>query len=275
METKGSIPFLDVMVTRNDDKLHTAVHRKETFTGQGIKYLSFIPENFKINAIKTLLYRCYTLSSNWLNFDKEINFLRTFFHSNGFPLSMFNNIVFEFLNGKFSPPTPATQTTTRKYVKLPFYGHLSYAIRKKLNIMLKAYYPDVKFIFIFTNNLTISSFFRFKDRVPLSLTPNVVYEFNCSSCKARYIGETKRNLTHRISEHKGVSVRTRKQLANPSFSAIRSHSHTSDHTFTKEDFNILHKANSQTDIKMLEAIYIKYLKPELNNQILSSQLYML
>lgn len=58
METDGSIPFLDVLVTRAENRLPTAVYRKPTFTGLGINYLSFIVELFKVNAIKTLLLWC-------------------------------------------------------------------------------------------------------------------------------------------------------------------------------------------------------------------------
>ena len=131
------------------------------------------------------------------------------------------------------------------YIKLPFYGHLSYNIRKTLNNVLRAQYPNVDFRFIFTNPFTISSFFKFKYRIPTELIPNVVYTFNCSSCKPRYVGETERNLTHRISESKGVSVRTNRLLANPSFSAIREHAHTHDHPFSSIDFSILQVASTQ------------------------------
>ncbi len=78
MENNGSIPFLDIIVTRNNNQLHTTVYRKPTFTGLGINYLSFIPRLFKINAIKTLLYRCYASSSNRIAFDHEVTFLRNF-----------------------------------------------------------------------------------------------------------------------------------------------------------------------------------------------------
>ena len=98
MESEGSIPFLDVFVTRIDNTLRTTVYRKPTFTGLGINYLSFIPQLFKVNAIKTLLYRCYALSSDWFSFDEEIKFLTTFFHNNGFPLDIINNSICKFLN---------------------------------------------------------------------------------------------------------------------------------------------------------------------------------
>ena len=124
---------------------------------------------------------------------------------------------------------------------------------------------------MFTNTFTIASFFKFKDSIPVGLISNIIYEFTCSSCKARYIGETKRNLTHRISEHRG----TRKQLGNPSFSAVRTHLHSHDHPFTGEGFNILHKAYAHTDIRTLEDIYKKHMKPEINNQHSSAQLHIL
>ena len=276
LETENSIPFLDVIVTRVENRLQTAVYRKPTFTGLGLNYLSFIPHLFKINAIKTLLFRCYALSSNWLNFDKEVKFLTNFFHNNGFPLDIINENIYKFLNNKFgSVPPSNSQTTRKKYVKLPFYDHLSYIIRNKLSNTLKSQYPDIKFMFVFTNSFSISSFFKSKDSIPTGLVSNIIYEFTCLSCKARYIGETTRNLTHRIREHKGRSIRTNKQLANPSFSAVRSHSLTHDHPFSDNDFNILHRVDTYTDIKTAEAIHIKHLKPELNHQNTSTHLHLL
>ena len=214
------------------------------------------------------------MSSSWISFDNEINFLKKFFHDNGFPLNIIEDTINKFLNNKFIPHTrTSTQTTRKCYVKLPFYGHLSYSIRKRLNDLLRTHFTDTKFIFVFTNSLTIGSFFRYKDVIPTSLVSNVIYEFMCSSCKARYIGETRRNLTYRIAEHKGLSPRTNKQISNPSFSAVRAHAHELDHPFSKQDFRLLHRADSNTDTKLLEAIYIKHMNPELNNNLTHSHLH--
>ena len=276
IEKDLTLPFLDVLLTRDSNRLHTSVYRKNTFTGLGLKYLSFIPELFKINAISTLLYRCYQLSSNWLLFDKEINYLRTFFHNNGFPLDLINRRIHSFLNYKFNvSPTPEHNVRTKKYIKLPFYGHLSYSIRNKLDSVLKHYFPDTKFHFVFTNTLSIGSFFKFKDMVPPDLSSNIIYEFSCPGCKARYIGETKRNLKYRIAEHKGKSVRTNRLLANPPFSSIRQHAHTLDHPFTSDDFNVIQKPRNQSDRLVIEALLIKHLKPELNLQLASDKLLIL
>ena len=58
MEDNGSLPFLDVLVSKTNNGATTSVYRKPSFTGLGTNYLSLIPRLFKINAIKTLLYKC-------------------------------------------------------------------------------------------------------------------------------------------------------------------------------------------------------------------------
>ena len=272
-EVDGSISFLDVKVTREGENFNTSIFRKPTSTGLGTHYLSFIPSLFKINAVKTLIHRCHTISSNWLNFDKEIKFLKIFFMNNGYPVSVFESAVSRYLDEKFEPkPNASEQKLSTKYIKLPFYGHLSYVLRNKLKRVCKEFFPTIKVKFIFTNTFTIKSFFKVKDSVPVELASNVVYEFSCLSCNARYIGETSRNLSHRYAEHRGVSVRTGRSLASPPFSAIRMHAIDTDHNFSINNFKILDKGNNTMDIKLLEALHIKYKSPELNGKFGSNHL---
>ena len=145
-------------------------------------------------------------------------------------------------------------------------------MRKRLSHLLKQHFPDTTFCFIFTNSLTLKSFFPYKDPIPVGLTPNVVYQYTCSHCKMRYIGETRRNLSLRIAEHKGVSSRTGKTLSNPPFSPIRTHTRDLNHTLLDQDFKILMKAVHPSDTKLLESLFILHKKPELNLQSSSSQL---
>ena len=245
MEQNYSLPFLDVLVSRdpNNNCFSTSIFRKPTFTGLGTHFLSFIPELFKINSLSTLLHRCYNLTSSWFALDEEIRFLINFFLDNGYPRDWINSRIRRFIDGKFnSNSNLETPKTDINYIPLPFYGHLSFNIRKKLNGLFRDNFPLSKFHFIFTNPNTIGSFFKFKDSVPAFLTPNVIYEFNCSSCKTRYVGESKRNLTYRFAEHKGVSVRTDRPLSHPPHSAIWDHAVASSHPIERCDFNILSKA---------------------------------
>ena len=43
-----------------------------------------------------------------------------------------------------------------------------------------------------------------KDKPEKWMETNIVYKFQCDSCSATYIGQTKRNLKKRIDEHKKI-----------------------------------------------------------------------
>ena len=85
VETNNKLAFLDVNVHKEENIFQTSVYRKKTFTGLGISYFSFDVLKFKSNAIRTLLFRAFKISSNYKLFHNEIEFLKSFFKNNGFP----------------------------------------------------------------------------------------------------------------------------------------------------------------------------------------------
>ncbi len=128
-------------------------------------------------------------------------------------------------------PHPLMKKIKKKvhYFNLPYYGHLSFIIRIKIDQLFTTHFPNLKIKLVFTNSYTIIYFFPFKDRISTTLQSNIVYGFKCSVCKHRYVGETSRNLTLRFAEHKGVSPRTGREISSPSHSMIREHSVTHKH----------------------------------------------
>ena len=151
-----------------------------------------------------------------------------------------------------------------QYIKLPFYGKISYELRKKLNQQLKSLFPAIDFRFIFSNDFKIGSFFNTKERLPDSVCSRVVYEFKCASCLARYLGCTTRSFRMRTFEHIGKSFRTGQYLGRMPFSAIRDHSMEHDHGFSEKDFEIIVRFQSDEDTLIGERILIDKLKPEIN-----------
>ena len=63
----------------------TSVYRKSTFSGLGMSFFSFIPFIYKLNSIKTLIHRGYTVGSSYFRRVSEFNKLKCFFSKNGFP----------------------------------------------------------------------------------------------------------------------------------------------------------------------------------------------
>ena len=110
----------------------------------------------------------------------------------------------------------------------------------------------------------LSTFFRFKDRIPLSLRSRIVYKYN-----ALHVGETVRHFHKRISEHMGISGYTGKPLSKPPFSNIRDHHQSSGHPVSPDDFSILSSCSSSFELLLRESLLISKLKPSLNANLSS------
>ena len=198
-EQDQQIPFLDILITRDERMLVTDVYRKSTYTGLGLNFHSFVPMLFKINSIKTLLHRAYNICSSWQKIHEEIERLRQYFYINSYPSNLVEKHIKRFISSKFVGKRDSNDKET-KYVSLPFLGHFSYQLRNTMSNLLRKHFPDVNFKFIFVNRNTIGSLFRVKDPLPIALCSNVVYCFRCPDCTSRYIGFTSRNLKIRIPD---------------------------------------------------------------------------
>ena len=62
-ECNWTLPFLDVLVEKNDHVFVTSIYRKLTFTGQYICQNSFCPMKQKTNLISTLVHRALVICS--------------------------------------------------------------------------------------------------------------------------------------------------------------------------------------------------------------------
>ena len=84
IETNNSLPFLDVLVTKSDNKFITSVYRKPTFIGQYIYWNSFGPKQRKTNLIDTLTHRALKICSK-STLKHELENIRSILVKNGYP----------------------------------------------------------------------------------------------------------------------------------------------------------------------------------------------
>ena len=61
IEENGSLSFLYIKISRENNKFVTSVYRKPTFSGVFTKIESFIPYIYKHRLIETLLHRSFIL----------------------------------------------------------------------------------------------------------------------------------------------------------------------------------------------------------------------
>ena len=271
-ELNQQLPFLDILITREEGHLVTDVYRKKTYTGLGLNFHSFVPSLFKINSIKTLLHRAYNICSTWHNFHEEVERLRHYFYINSYPKNIIDKHIKRFISSKFTTKLNESNDKETKYISLPFLGHFSYELRNTMSTILKKHFPNVNFKFIFVNRNTIGSLFRVKDPLPIALCSNIVYCFRCHDCMSCYYGSTSRNLKIRIAEHKGISYRTGTPITKPSFSKIREHAIACNHSINEEDFSIKYRAKCASDLRIAESLVIMKQKPELNGTEIATKL---
>ena len=65
IEENGSLSFLDIKISRENNKFVTSIYRKPTFSGVFTNFESFIRDIYKCRLIETLLHRSCILCSNY------------------------------------------------------------------------------------------------------------------------------------------------------------------------------------------------------------------
>ena len=165
----------------------------------------------------------------------------------------------------FSPKPLVIPALKRFFFCIPYTGQRGLQIRTQLHKLLPKAYPHISIRFVFRPTCRLSDFFPFKDRIPFAMRSHVVYKYKCQCCGALYVGQTRRHIHMRISEHMGVSSKTGKKRSVSQSSAVLTHHHLSKHTISDSDFTILTSGNSKFDLEMRESLLISKLKPILNN----------
>ena len=155
-ENNNVLSFLDVNVCRKNNYFETNVFRKRTYTGLGMNFSSSIPIEYKRNLIGCLINRAYNICSNYINFTNELDHLRKYSLSNGFPLNFIENNFRKSLNNIFiNGETILSASRKIMYLNLPFYGTYSYAMKRKLTQLFRNYYPQINLRIVMTNSNTI------------------------------------------------------------------------------------------------------------------------
>ena len=273
MESDRTLPFLDCLISRKNNSFETSVYRKDSFTGLGMSFYSFIPFSFKLNSIKTLIYRGYHISSNYFNIHSEFDFLINFFKNNGFPKNLILSQIRKFLGKRDHVSASSPDQTDNFYFTLPYFGAQSSKLKKDLSLIFCRYFKNIKVNLVFKNDFKINSFFNYKDKVSPEMQANLVYKFSCERCSHGYVGSTRRNLYMRVAEHAGRSFRTGVLLTSPPNSSIRDHCYSCNSDVDISSFKILNSTDSKPFLLILESLFIKKLKPPLNDTSSAAPLY--
>ena len=248
--------------------METSVYRKPTFTGLGLSFFSFCPMTFKINGIKTLLFRANSVCSTFTSLNKEFSFLVNYFFDNGYPKQIVYACINKFIDHITRSVSNTVPDDKRKlYVSIPYFGKQSEKLKDEVRKLINGILPQIDLKIVLSNKFSIGSLFPFKERLPMMMQSSVIYKFSCAACASgTYVGSTIRAVHMRIADHRGRSFRTGKLISNPMQSAIREHSLKCSKTISPSDFSILGSDKGEIGLRIMESIYINTQKPSLNDK---------
>ena len=271
-ETNGVLNFLDLNICSAGGQFTTNVYRKPTFTGLYLQADSFLPENYKLGLINTLLNRAFRLCSSWQGFHKEVEFLRNILRQNGFTMAAFDRCLTSFLDKLHSAPPPKAETVPKKSVLLvlPYAGYLSKHVKQNITTLCARFLPQIDVRIVFKPSNRLSMMFLFKDRYPKCLRSGIVYKYKCSKCNLAYIGQSMRHLPIRVAEHTGISALTGNSVAPPKNSPVYNHAFNDQGVQIcekprHEDFTVVTTSQNDFHLQVLESLAIKRDDPRLNN----------
>ena len=260
-EQEGKLAFLDVYVDKTlQENATTSIFRKLTFTGLMLNFLSYCPMSYKLSLVGTLVHRIYNICNTWDMFHKNIEELKHILKRNMFPPKIIDREIKTYLDKQSSTETNSKEEKTFSYFKLPYLYEISERTKKQLhNISMKYCSDDI--IKISFSTFKLGALFSTKDKVEDALKSHVVYRFTCNNpnCNIRYIGETTRHFTTRINEHLHTDKKSRV------FQHLKG-SQQCKLSCNDNCFIIIDNAKSQFQLKLKEAMHIKWEKPELNIQ---------
>ena len=168
----------------------------------------------KTGLIKSLLFQCFSLCSDFVKFHPEINILK----------SILYKIVTHVTSLKcVLTPKIVVITVPKKdlMIVLPYLGKLLLQIRTRVNCVIKNKLCHYNFRIAFYTKCKLINFLTFKDKIAVFLRSGIVYELKCGGCNATYYGKSKCHFKVRMCEHLGVSAPTGKRVTGNNDSAIK------------------------------------------------------
>jgi hypothetical protein len=198
VEENGAIPFLDLMIRRNNDSVDFSIYRKPTDSQLLINDDSFHHPSHKHAAFHSMIHRLFKIPMNEESFNIEWEYIQETAKINGFDLKVINKIFKKHQNKEnFAQITSLTTQNDEKdwkFIGIPFYGNLTEKLSRKLR------QRNIKLGYQNSGNLS-QKLGTSKEKDKDHLKKSGIYMLKCADCEGKYIGMTKRSIRTRKNEH--------------------------------------------------------------------------
>jgi hypothetical protein len=265
VEINKKLPFLDVILQRENNKLDTSVYRKKTNMGDCMNFKSLCPDRYKEAVIKTYLHRAYLVCNSWHSLCNEHNTIKQFLVNNGFPVALIDRCISNFMTTKFEGSDANNLETVDLFYRNQFtreYKNDEKELKKVIERNIKTVNPRaVVKLCIYYRNRKLRNLLIHNKMHKSPVENHIVYTYTCpeSRCNsATYIGYTTCTINKRFYMHvqSGAINLHNKEV----------HDHKPVTKLLLENTKIIFRSNDKLDLEIAEALYIKMQKPVLNQQ---------
>ena len=188
-EKEEKIPFLDVLVRRQGNKLQTSVYRKPTHTDRYIQFSSHHHPRILRGVIQCLRDRALNVCDGKSK-PTELKHLKRVFMANGYPKRLTEHTLRHHTTRNQPTQQDTTSESNKKLLFLPYIRGVSEKIERI------CFHLGVKVISKSQDTLR-QSLMKVKATRPEEKQRGVVYEVPCRDCNSVYVGETGRSLEKR------------------------------------------------------------------------------
>ena len=254
MEEDSQIPFLDMLLIRNDKQVESTWYCKPTDTGLLMNFHALAPKRYKRGVVNGFVHRIYRACSTWVNFDSSLKRAKSLLERNQYPADFYEPIIEKVIEKLVKPNDEAEEKPEILYkVKIQYRGfHTDQFVK-----YLKESGAPVQVVL--TIQKLKSCLPSLKQRVPMMLRSNLVYKFTCPRCNACYVGKTCRHLASRVSEYRTKS-------SEPVFRHMTACG--VDKSTIEDNVEVLRVVggNNSFHLSIMEALYIRELAPKINTR---------
>ncbi|XP_062700128.1 uncharacterized protein LOC134284823 [Aedes albopictus] len=195
IEQNNQLPFLDILIVKQESTLSFEIYRKPTHTQRTIPNSSNHSHQHKIASFNHMIHRMQTLPLSETGKTKELNYIFETAQLNGYTKQTIQQIINKKTQQQYRRSlTTLTRTEpTLKRITVNYNNDT-----KKLRPILRKF----GFELVFTSKANQLQNLLGSTKDPLdNLTKSGVYKVTCNHCDKIYIGQTKRTLNTRFKEH--------------------------------------------------------------------------
>lgn len=256
IEQDKSINFLDITITRLQNKHEFSIFRKPSHTDTTIHSSSIHPYQQKVAAYNSMIHRLLHIPLSETNFARELNIIKQVAYNNGYNPDLIDSILQKKkYKIAIQQAYPHYKEIDRKFTNLTYIG--------KTSDKLGSFLSDLKVNISFKTDNNLGKYIKNYKSKTSNLNKSGVYKLNCADCDKMYIGRTYRKFQTRINEHRKC-YENKKRESNYS-----NHCLEENHAFNSH-FEILHTCERGLRLNFLETMEIN--KQRYTGRLLNSQL---